>query len=162
MEKISSQQHFKIFYGETLAQAQQNFQRELQRLAADVGKISLTPDFIPYLSLTENLLMGFPNKFYKQKITELPLAKELQVSDVLLNKEPESLTQVEMIQLQIFRALLAENKILCLEDIVTALTIPERQQLFSLFRDLIEKEDLVIYLLTTDETLVDNLKQVDL
>ena len=67
-----------------------------------------------------------------------------------------------MIQLQIFRALLAENKIICLEDIITALTIPERQQLFSLFRDLIEKEDLVIYLLTTDETLVDNLKQVDL
>lgn len=162
MEKIIAQQHFKVFYGETLAQAQQNFQRELQRLTADVGKISLTPDFIPYLSLTDNLLMGFSNKFYKQKITDLPLAKELAITDILLNKELDNLTSVELIQLQLFRALLVHNKILCFEDIISALSIPERQQLFSLFQDLIEKEDLVIYLLTTDETLVDNLKQVDL
>ena len=93
MEKIS-QQNFKVFYGRTLSEAQQNFQRELQRLTADVGKISLTPDFIPYLSITENLLMGFPNKFYKQKITELPLAKELQITAGLLNKEVASLTMV--------------------------------------------------------------------
>lgn len=161
MEKIS-QQNFKVFYGRTLSEAQQNFQRELQRLTADVGKISLTPDFIPYLSITENLLMGFPNKFYKQKITELSLAKELQITAGLLNKEVASLTMVEIIQLQLFRALLANNKFICFEDITTALNIPQRQQLFNLFRDLIEKDDLVIYLLTTDEALVDNLKQVEL
>lgn len=162
MEKISQSHHFKIFYGATLTHAQQSFQRELQYFTADVGKITLTPNFIPYLSLTENLLMGFPNKIYKQKITDLPLAKELQITDSLLTKELTNLTTTEMIQLQLFRALLANNKIICLEDITSALTIPERQQLFNLFRDLIEKDQVVICLLTTDKTLVDNLKQITL
>ena len=99
----------------------------------------------PHLRVRENLSFSGP------RLTEVEEVAELLMVDHLLDRRPRGLSGGEQQRVALGRALLANPRILLLDEPFSALDRPLRNHVASRLRDYVRKKDLLLLLVSHDE-----------
>lgn len=115
----------------------------------DIMMIQNQWPFFPYLKLKDHVFLNLPEKQKKANHLWYP---QLQIDSSLFKYNPDELTALEKIKLQLLHAILAQKKELIIEDPIDKLTIPETQELLDILSYLVKDQLFSILLITHDQT----------